>query len=149
MEQGSKLHSIREVADAFGMAVSALRYYDELGVLPATERRGGVRYYDERSLAVLAYVQLLHDDAMLPLDRTQQVIDARTAGQRAARLRGGADALRENAERMLSAADMLDHLSQCPARDPLTCPVTGAELDRRVERAMANGMRRPSTRMSL
>jgi MerR family transcriptional regulator, redox-sensitive transcriptional activator SoxR len=48
---------ISKVAKQFGLRASALRYYEQIGVLPATYRRGGQRLYDESALRRLAIVQ--------------------------------------------------------------------------------------------
>lgn len=48
--------TIGEVARRSGMAASAIRYYEELKILPAPRRAGGRRIYDERILNLLAVV---------------------------------------------------------------------------------------------
>jgi MerR family redox-sensitive transcriptional activator SoxR len=50
--------TIGEVARRAGVRPSALRYYEEVGVLPPAERIGGQRRYDEAVLARLAVVRL-------------------------------------------------------------------------------------------
>lgn len=52
---------IGEVARRAGLRTSALRYYEEVGVLPPAERVGGQRRYDEAVLARLAVVRLAQD----------------------------------------------------------------------------------------
>ena len=49
--------SISAVARRFGVNASAIRYYEELGILPHPERVGGKRRYDETVLARMAIVQ--------------------------------------------------------------------------------------------
>jgi MerR family transcriptional regulator, redox-sensitive transcriptional activator SoxR len=49
--------TISMVAKQFGIRASALRYYEQIGVLPATYRRGGQRLYDETAVRRLAIVQ--------------------------------------------------------------------------------------------
>ncbi|HXS49706.1 MAG TPA: MerR family transcriptional regulator [Sphingomicrobium sp.] len=49
--------TISRVAKQFGLRASALRYYEQIGVLPATYRRGGQRLYDESAVRRLAIVQ--------------------------------------------------------------------------------------------
>ncbi len=56
------LFSITDVAHAFGLSVPALRYYEERGLIEASERRGRVRYYSRDDLGRLAYIQLWHED---------------------------------------------------------------------------------------
>jgi DNA-binding transcriptional MerR regulator len=49
--------TISKVAKRFGIRASALRYYEQIGILPATYRRGGQRLYDESAVRRLAIVQ--------------------------------------------------------------------------------------------
>lgn len=49
--------TISKVAKQFGLRASALRYYEQIGVLPATYRHGGQRLYDESAVRRLAIVQ--------------------------------------------------------------------------------------------
>ena len=49
--------TISKVAKQFGMRASALRYYEQIGILPATYRRGGQRLYDESAVRRLAIIQ--------------------------------------------------------------------------------------------
>jgi len=53
--------TIGEVARRAGVRTSALRYYEEVGVLPPATRVGGQRRYDEEILARLAVVRLAQD----------------------------------------------------------------------------------------
>ncbi len=53
--------TIGDVAKRTGLRVSALRYYEEVGVLPPAARVGGQRRYDEAVLARLAVVRLAQE----------------------------------------------------------------------------------------
>jgi MerR family redox-sensitive transcriptional activator SoxR len=53
--------TIGEVARRAGLRTSALRYYEEVGVLPPAERISGQRRYDETVFARLAVVRLAQD----------------------------------------------------------------------------------------
>ena len=50
--------SISEVADKVGLKPSALRYYEQAGVLPPPPRTNGRRRYDQDALTRLAIIQL-------------------------------------------------------------------------------------------
>jgi MerR family redox-sensitive transcriptional activator SoxR len=50
--------SIGAVAARAGLATSAIRYYEAIGLLPQAERIGGRRVYDESVLARLAVIDL-------------------------------------------------------------------------------------------
>jgi MerR family redox-sensitive transcriptional activator SoxR len=49
--------SISEVARQVGLRPSALRYYEQIGILPSPPRRGGKRRYDSSALHRLTVVQ--------------------------------------------------------------------------------------------
>ena|SRR5882724_2441746 len=49
---------IGELARRAGLSTSAIRYYEEQGLLPPAERRAGQRVFDEPALTQLAVVQL-------------------------------------------------------------------------------------------
>ena len=49
--------TISEVARQVGLRPSAIRYYEQLGILPSAERRGGQRRYDTSVLYRLAVIQ--------------------------------------------------------------------------------------------
>ena len=53
--------TIGEVAQRAGVRTSALRYYDEVGVLPPAERVSGQRRYGEGVLARLAVIRLAQE----------------------------------------------------------------------------------------
>jgi MerR family redox-sensitive transcriptional activator SoxR len=53
--------TIGEVAKQAGVRPSALRYSEEVGVLPPAQRIGGQRRYDEAVLARLAVVRLAQE----------------------------------------------------------------------------------------
>jgi MerR family redox-sensitive transcriptional activator SoxR len=49
--------AISEVARVFGLRTSAIRYYEQIGILPPPMRRNGQRRYDNSALLGLAVVQ--------------------------------------------------------------------------------------------
>ncbi|MGI9119520.1 MAG: ABC transporter substrate-binding protein [Acidimicrobiales bacterium] len=54
----NRLLSIGEVAERSGMSVSALRFYEQVGLLAAPQRAGGRRRYDLRVLRRLAFIEM-------------------------------------------------------------------------------------------
>jgi MerR family transcriptional regulator, redox-sensitive transcriptional activator SoxR len=50
--------TIGEVAARAGLQVSAIRYYERLGLIPTAARRGGKRVYDAAILDRLALIEL-------------------------------------------------------------------------------------------
>src|SRR5262245_48198954 len=53
--------TIGEVAKRAGLRTSAIRYYEDVGVLPPAARRGGQRRYDAAVLDRLAVVHLAQE----------------------------------------------------------------------------------------
>ena len=53
--------TISQVAGQFGLRSSALRYYEQIGILPKVDRISGQRRYDEASLRRLAVIQRARD----------------------------------------------------------------------------------------
>lgn len=53
--------TIGELAGRVGIAASALRYYEELGLLPAPARVSGQRRYPESAVELVATLLLLRD----------------------------------------------------------------------------------------
>ena len=49
--------AISDVARVFGLRTSAIRYYEQIGILPAPARKNGQRRYDDSVLFRLAVVQ--------------------------------------------------------------------------------------------
>lgn len=124
--------TIGEAAARFGLRPSALRYYEELGLIEPVDRSGQVRRYDRVQLRRLAFVRIAKDLG-LPLRATAAFMDAaddrrrELVDEQLARL----DA---QAARIRRAQDVLRHARVCPIPHPLTrCPDLIAELDRAVD----------------
>ena len=49
--------AISDVARVFGLRTSAIRYYEQIGILPLPKRKNGQRRYDNSALFRLAVVQ--------------------------------------------------------------------------------------------
>lgn len=50
-------YTIGEAAKEFGIAASAIRYYDSLGILPGLKRKGAVRIFDEADMERLYLIE--------------------------------------------------------------------------------------------
>jgi MerR family transcriptional regulator, redox-sensitive transcriptional activator SoxR len=101
--------TIGQVAARAGIRVSHIRYYEEIGVLPAPERVSGQRRYHEDVLHRLSIIDVAQR-AGLTLDEIRELTGPRvrdeTAGQR----------LRELAERKLPHIDALIERAQAVKR---------------------------------
>jgi DNA-binding transcriptional MerR regulator len=90
--------SIGELAGRSGKPRSALRYYEDIGLLPHVVRVDGQRRYPEATLRTLAVIAAAQD-AGLRLDEIKELIDGSPAHPVAV------DRLREVAERKLPVVE--------------------------------------------
>ena len=58
-------HSIGEIANMTGIAISTLRYYDREGMFPQMERsNGGIRVFSDKELATIRVIECLKSSGM-------------------------------------------------------------------------------------
>jgi MerR family redox-sensitive transcriptional activator SoxR len=74
--------SISEAARELGLRPSAIRYYEQIGVLPSIQRTGGQRRYDATSLHRLAVIQRARRTGFT-LDEIRELFFGFTSGTRA------------------------------------------------------------------
>ncbi|NJP92618.1 MerR family transcriptional regulator [Nonomuraea sp. FMUSA5-5] len=134
-------YSISQVARCFGVPVSTLRYYDDLGLLPAAERRGNVRHYGHEQLRRLALIQRLHHRGLVSLADTATLItEDPPADQPSGRqvLIASIEAIKTRIQDLHLAQQLLEHLLTCPTADPVReCTHLRAELGQVVDHALA------------
>ncbi|MBO1420199.1 MerR family transcriptional regulator [Streptomyces sp. FH025] len=70
---------IGELAERAGTTTRALRYYEELGLLPARRAGNGYRAYDEEDLRLLRQIRLLQDFGF-GLEETRPFVECLRAG---------------------------------------------------------------------
>jgi DNA-binding transcriptional MerR regulator len=126
---------IGELARRTGVATSALRYYERVGLLSPAARAGGRRQYQESSAERVALIGL-YQDAGFTLAEIGRLLAARSPGGRA----WGRLAERKIAELDARIADaqqakkLIEHALECPHRDLLACPNFRAALEAHLER---------------
>ena len=108
------LMSIGEVASASGLRASALRYYEEEGLIQPIARKGGRRHYDPSTLRRLAIIALCQEVGFT----VAEIAEVFGSG------RNGRKRWRELAERKLTDIDA--HIGRAQAarrllRDALAC----------------------------
>ncbi|MDT2006944.1 MerR family transcriptional regulator [Rhodococcus opacus] len=123
-----ELIPIGEAAHQLGLKTSALRYYDERGLVPVRTRRGGGRVYGRDELRRLAFLKIAKHLG-IPLETAAAILDARsqrwrdTVRQQIAEL----DNLIEQAH---GAQTFLTHALNCPHTHPTRdCPSLTSALD--------------------
>jgi DNA-binding transcriptional MerR regulator len=110
--------TIGELARRTGVTASALRYYEELGLLTAPARVSGQRRYPESAVIIVAAIRL-HSDAGFTLAEQKALAtapdDAPDWRELAQRKLAELD---ERIARAQAARDAISHGLRCPRRDP-------------------------------
>ena len=113
---------ISEVARESGAAPSALRFYEEQGLIRSIGRKGLRRQYAPEVLDQLALITLGRA-AGLTLEEIGRML---STGRRPQVDRGllaaRADAFEEKIRKLTAIRDGLRHASECPASDHFACP---------------------------
>lgn len=124
-----ELVGIGEAARRVGVATSALRYYEERGIVTPAARHGGKRMYGPQELHMLAFVQFMRRLG-LSLEDTRAVLQ--DSGERWRETVSGTVAeLEELITQAEGARHFLRHALECPAEHPVTdCPFMVETLDR-------------------
>ncbi len=112
--------TIGEVARRSGVATSALRYREELGLLTAPDRVSGRRRYRESAVTQVGAI-LLRRDAGFSLAEQKALIGARSEESREIHRRKLAE-LDEQIAKAQIAREAFSHGLDCPYEDPLECP---------------------------
>ena len=127
-----ELIPIGEVARRAGVATSAIRYYERLGLLDAPARQGGRRCYAPADLRRLVFIGMLQD-AGLHLDDIRVVLDAGDVAEWKAIASERLHALDAEIARLQLAREYLAGALLCRFDHPATeCRVMGDEIDRRL-----------------
>jgi DNA-binding transcriptional MerR regulator len=114
-----RLLSIGELAQRTGVSTSALRYYDELGLVPPATRESGRRRYDTSAVAQVGVIVFLRDvgfsladirSFLMDRPRSRQEIIDRKLVQ-----------VIEQQRELEVAREVLEHGRRCPAGDPMHC----------------------------
>lgn len=125
---------IGELARRTGVATSALRYYERIGLLSPAGRAGGRRHYTTSSAERVALIRLCQD-AGFTLAEIGRLVAAMSRGHRdwshlAERKITELDARIADAQR---AKKLIKHALECSYRDILTCPRFRSALEAQLE----------------
>jgi DNA-binding transcriptional MerR regulator len=118
-----QLLTIGELARRAGVASSALRYYEDLGLLPPAARIAGQRRYPESTVGFVGIILLLRDVGF-SLAEQKALMASRAAAlddwQRLARRKLAE--LDEQIAKAQTAREAIDHALRCPHEDVFECP---------------------------
>ena len=124
--------TIGEVAERAGVATSAVRYYERVGLLNADARRSGQRRFHEETLRRLVFIGMLQD-AGLTLDEVGGILGAGSVAEWKAIAAARLVELDAEIGRLQRARSYLQGALLCRYDHPATdCRVMGAEIDRRL-----------------
>ena len=132
---GTERLSISEVAAASGLRPSALRYYEEAGLVAPAERRGGRRYYDPSVLGRLGLIGLCQDSGF-SIAEIGALLDGtgdRTRWRQAAAAK--LDELDERLARLEEMRSRLEAALSCGCADLDHCGLAAEASSRRREAA--------------
>jgi DNA-binding transcriptional MerR regulator len=132
------LLSIGELAARSGVAVTALRYYDELGLVRPQRRVSGQRRYAPSAVRAVGVVVSLRDVGFSLAEISELIVDRPRTRRWTELVERKREALAEQEHRIVVARTALEHARDCPASDPWRCPrfwtvidavLTGASLE--------------------
>ena len=125
---------IGELARRTGVATSALRYYERIGLLAAAERAGRRRHYPRATAERVALIHL-YQDAGFTLAEIAQLLAATSRRRAWTRVAEGKiaelDARIADAQQ---AKSLIEHALKCPHPDLLACPNFRSALEDHLER---------------
>lgn len=122
---------IGEAAARLGLSASALRYYDERGLV-CPQQRAGRRMYGPDDLRRLALIKIFHQLGV-SLDTAAAVLDAPDPQWREI-VRDQISRLDEAIGQARGAQQFLTHALRCPTEHPAReCPTMTGALDRLVD----------------
>ncbi|HKH51642.1 MAG TPA: MerR family transcriptional regulator [Mycobacterium sp.] len=118
-----RLLAIGELARRAGVSTSALRYYEEFGLLPPPARISGQRSYPESAVGLVGVILLLRDVGF-SLAEQKAFMAARADAPNDWRrlLRRKLAELDEQIVKAQTAREAIDHALRCPHEDILECP---------------------------
>jgi DNA-binding transcriptional MerR regulator len=123
---------IGEAAARLQMSPSALRYYDNRGLVRPRTRRSGRRMYGPDELRRLAFLKIVHRLGV-PLHTAAAVLDAPGEQWRDS-VRGQLAELDRVIDQAHAAKHFLTHALNCPTDHPASeCPTMTGALDRLVD----------------
>ncbi len=123
--QPSELVPIDQVARQLGLRASAIRYYEERGLVEPVSRRSGRRWYGAAEIRRLAVIGYWQASALMTLEEIGQILVRSGAGDRRAWSQVVDDrmaALDDQIRRMTAARAFLEHIRSHHEESPDGCP---------------------------
>jgi DNA-binding transcriptional MerR regulator len=127
------LLSIGELSDRTGVAVTALRYYDELGLVRPADRASGRRRYHEDAVRAVGVILFLRDVGFTLAEVADLLAPPPTAGGWPDLVDRKLAEIAAQEHRLAVARAALEHAKACPTGDPVRCPRFWAIVDARLD----------------
>jgi MerR family copper efflux transcriptional regulator len=135
--------TIGQLAEQTGVAATALRYYDELGLVRPDARSGGQRRYADEARHAVGVVLLLRDLGFTLAEIARLLTEPpRRRATWEALARSKVNELDRLIDDARTARTALIHALDCPKGDLAACPTFWSIVDARLEgRAFADNAR--------
>jgi MerR family redox-sensitive transcriptional activator SoxR len=117
----TRLLPIGEVAETTGIAVSALRYYEEIGVISSSARVGGKRRFDPATIGRVTFIQRAQE-AGFSLEEIGTILDDETGSWRVL-VDDKLIELTERKDRLDTMISMLAAIRDCGCGAVEACPL--------------------------
>ena len=114
---------IGQFSKALGLAPSALRYYERVGLLPKAARRGGKRWYDQNMLRRARMLKAARQAGLRIADLQQLTQNANDPMSRSAVLKARVAAMDRELQRLAATRVMLAAAAGCGCNDVAACPM--------------------------
>jgi DNA-binding transcriptional MerR regulator len=115
--------TIGDLARRAGVAASALRYYEEIGLLPAPARSAGSRRYPESAVEVVGIILLLRDVGFTLAEAKRFLASPTVAVDDWRRLaRRKRTELDDRIAKTQAAREAVEHALRCPHENIRECP---------------------------
>lgn len=113
---------IGAAARRFGLAESALRYWEKRGLLHPAQRRSSWRLYGPEQLHRIGLIKMWRESGLMSLDEIETILTAVDHGWREAVL-DRLGSIERQQDRLARAKSHLEHLLTCPDENPAEdCP---------------------------
>ncbi len=116
----TRLLSVGEVARETGMSVSALRYYDDLGLISNTARVGGKRRFEPNIIGRVSFIRRAKE-AGFTLEEIGAILDDR-AGSWPALVDKKLIELSARRDRLNLMIEMIREIRECGCEAVASCP---------------------------
>ncbi len=116
----TRLLPIGEVAETTGIAVSAVRFYEEIGVISCAARVGGKRRFDPATIGRVSFIQRAQE-AGFSLEEIGTILDDETGSWRVL-VDDKLIELTERKDRLETMISMLAEIRECGCGAVASCP---------------------------